>query len=126
MHVDVMRSKVLHALAMLTLTAAASLFAQAPAKNSAGRKPAPGAEVVRGKEIYDAECEICHYSASTLKKVGPGLKGLTGRAKFANGIKVNDEGLRRWIEKGGKDMPGFQKRLSPEKTRDLIAYLKTL
>lgn len=126
MHVDAMRSKVLPALATLTLTAAASLLAQAPAKNSAGRKPAPSAEVMRGKGIYDAECEICHYSASTLKKIGPGLKGLTGRGKFANGMKVDDEGLRRWIEKGGKDMPGFQKRLSPEKTRDLIAYLKTL
>lgn len=99
---------------------------QSRAKDAGRQKSAANTQVARGEEIYDAECAICHYSRSTLKKIGPGLKGLTTRGKFADGRKVDDEGLRRWIENGGKDMPGFRQTLSAEKIRELIAYLKTL
>ncbi len=99
---------------------------QSRAKDAGRQKPAVNLQVARGEEIYDAECAICHYSRSALKKIGPGLKGLTARGKFADGRKVDDEGLRRWIENGGKDMPGFRQTLNAEKIRELIAYLKTL
>lgn len=45
---------------------------------------------------------------------------------FSNGKKVTDAGLTRWIEDGGKDMPGFKETLTPEQVRALISYLKTL
>ena len=89
-------------------------------------KQAARADVTHGKKIYDARCEICHFSASTGKKIGPGLKGLMARGKYADGKKVDDESLRIWIEKGGKDMPGYKGVLKDDEVRDLIAYLKTL
>ncbi len=60
------------------------------------------------------------------KKIGPGLKGLTARGKFSDGKKVDDESLKAWIEKGGKDMPGFKDSLNDAEIRDQIAYLRTL
>ncbi len=113
-------------LAAIILAGAACLLGQSPARDVGRQKSVANAEIARGKEAYEAECAICHYSGSALKKIGPGLKGLTARGKFADGTKVDDDGLRRWIEKGGKDMPGFRKTLSPERVHDLIAYLKTL
>ena len=35
-------------------------------------------------------------------------------------------GLAKWIEDGGKDMPGFNETLKPGQVRALIAYIKTL
>ena len=81
---------------------------------------------VKGKQVYEQKCEICHYSASAEKKIGPGLAGLIKRERFRNGMKADDENLRRVIERGGKDMPGFRSSLKPAEIRDLIAYVKTL
>lgn len=83
-------------------------------------------DAVKGKQVYDQKCEICHYSASAEKKIGPGLAGLMKRERFRNGMKADDENLRRIIERGGKDMPGYRSSLKPAQIRDLIAYVKTL
>jgi mono/diheme cytochrome c family protein len=84
------------------------------------------ADATAGKATFEQRCAICHYSDSTAKKIGVGLKGLFARGKFANGAKVDDAAVSTWIEKGGKDMPGFRGALKPDQIRDLIAYLKTL
>lgn len=104
-----------------------------PARSHAGtimdsgqERQAVRADIAHGKKVYDARCEICHYSASAQKKMGPGLKGMMARGKYANGKKVDDESLRAWIEKGGKDMPGYKGVLKEDEVRDLIAYMKTL
>jgi len=83
-------------------------------------------DVAKGKQVYGAKCEICHYSTSTEKKIGPGLAGLMKRERFRNGMKADDENLRRVVERGGKDMPGFRNSLKSAQIRDLIAYVKTL
>src|SRR5579864_6022563 len=83
-------------------------------------------DLAKGKQIYEQRCEICHYSASAEKKIGPGLAGLMKRERFRSGMKADDEDLRRVIERGGKDMQGFRGSLKPEQIRDLIAYVKTL
>lgn len=93
--------------------------ARGQAKNSS-------ADVTKGKQVYAQKCEICHYSTSAEKKIGPGLAGLMKRERFRNGMKADDENLRRVIEHGGKDMPGFRTSLKPAEIRDLIAYVKTL
>ncbi len=121
-----MPSTKLFGIALTVLLSAGFALGQSRARGAGRQKQTANAQVVRGEEIYNAECEICHYSRSTLRKIGPGLKGVTARDRFANGKKVDDEGLRRWIENGGKDMPGFRQALTAEKIRDLIAYLKTL
>jgi mono/diheme cytochrome c family protein len=115
---------------LVLLGLAAALAAQqAPAKNQSGEKPgpAPAAEVKRGKALFNMHCSVCHYPASTAKKIGPGLKGITKRGiSEIAGKPSDDASLRGWIEKGGKNMPGFKAVLSNQQVSDLISYLKTL
>ena len=107
------------------------LFAGAEGERTAGKKSnrsarSAQADAANGKEIYQAQCAICHFSASTEIKIGPGLKGLYKRSHFTDGKKVDDIRLRAWIEKGGKQMPPFKEILSAEQIADLIAYLRAL
>ena len=103
-------------------------FAQsAPTKPEAN--PAVGASVIQqrseGKDLFRQHCASCHFADSTAQKIAAGMKGLYARS-FSNGKKVTDVGLAKWIEAGGKDMPGFKETLKPEQVRALIAYIKTL
>jgi len=111
------------------LLAAGLLLAQTGRQQSTG-KPAGNSEprrsIEKGKELYKTYCEVCHYATSTKKKIGPGLKALYRRGKFANGRKVDDAGLRAWVLEGGVDMPAFADALTSKQVTDLIAYLKTL
>jgi mono/diheme cytochrome c family protein len=84
------------------------------------------AAVASGKLVYNRKCEACHFSTSDEKKIGPGLAGLMKRSKFRNGMTADEQHLRRVIERGGKDMPGFRDSLKDKQIRDLIAYVKTL
>lgn len=107
------------------------LLGQSPGKASGEKKPpangkASAASLKSGQSLFNTYCAICHLSASTEQKVGPGLKGLGKREKFAGGEKITDDSLRAWVEKGGKNMPPFKEILTPEQTRDVIAYIKTL
>ena len=103
-------------------------FAQS-ARNNPGANSAPGASVIEeraaGKELFRQHCASCHFADSAAQKIGPGLKGLYARA-FSNGKKVTDLGLAKWIEAGGKDMPGFKETVKPDEVRALISYIKTL
>jgi cytochrome c len=82
--------------------------------------------ITRGRTIYQQRCEICHFSASEAMKIGPGLKGIYKRGKFADGKRMEDASMERWIVEGGKDMPPFKGLLNPSQIRDLLSYLKTL
>ncbi|MCL6481714.1 MAG: cytochrome c [Firmicutes bacterium] len=107
------------------LALAAATTAPAPSSvQAASEQSTPSVE--NGKQLYDRYCAACHYPATTAKKIGPGLKAIYSRGKFEDGTPVNDPTLRRWIEKGGKNMPGFEKSLTPQQIADVIAYLKTL
>ncbi len=76
--------------------------------------------------MYHDRCEICHFSESDARKIGPGLKGIYKRGKFAAGNKIDDASMLKWIVNGGKDMPPFKPVLNPGQLQDLISYLKTL
>ncbi len=82
--------------------------------------------VPSGKELFQQHCASCHFAEATAQKIGPGLKGLYTRLTFSNGKKVTDAGLTKWIEGGGKNMPGFSETMKPEQIRQLISYIKTL
>ena len=115
----------------MCMAAASLLFTQAPGKDTDGEKTPTGsapspAEIEQGKKLFNTKCAICHYSESAAKKVGPGLKGLPKRGKYADSKPVDDASLRAWIEKGGKNMPGFKEALNAEQIRALVAYMKTL
>jgi cytochrome c2 len=110
--------------ASLGVVLAAPVTVQSPAGKAAEKTSEASAE--NGKKLYDRYCEVCHYTTTTAKKIGPGLKGIFQRGKFEDGSKVDDRSMRRWIEKGGKNMPAFGEDLKPQEIADLIAYLKTL
>src|ERR1700674_2014040 len=109
------------------------LFGAAAAqdKSPQGKIPVVSAQgepsaITRGRAVYQQRCEICHFSASEAKKMGPGLKGIYKRGKFADGNRVDDASMEKWIVEGGKDMPPFKGILNPTQIRDLLSHLKTL
>lgn len=82
--------------------------------------------VNRGENVFQNRCEICHFAASSEKKVGPGLHGLMHTGKRGAAPKWDTAAVSRVIENGGKDMPGFRGELSEAQMRDLLAYLRSL
>ena len=95
------------------------LWAQ-PAK----QKPAGDAD--RGKTAFSGQCAVCHNADSTVKKIGPGLKGLFKKAKLQNGKAVTEANIRAVLDAGGNGMPPFKEMLNAAQKDDVIAYLKAL
>jgi mono/diheme cytochrome c family protein len=89
-------------------------------------KATAAGDATRGQALFNERCAICHYDQSTAQKMGPGLKGIYARGQFANGRKVDDAAMIRWIENGGKDMPPMKDTLKPGEIRALVSYLRTL
>jgi cytochrome c2 len=129
------RSTIWIAAAMGLMVAGLISAASNPQKPSAEQKvkvkkegilPPPKGNPLKGKAVFEEQCEICHYTASNEKKIGPGLKGIFRYGKFSDGKKVDDKSMRAWIENGGKDMPSFKESLNPDQIDNLIAFLRTL
>jgi len=101
--------------------------AQSPRKDSNPKSVAAASDAQQtpGKELFHEHCASCHFTDTTAQKIGPGLKGLYVRLTFSDGKKVTDAGVTKWIEAGGKDMPGFKETMKPEQIRELISYIKT-
>jgi mono/diheme cytochrome c family protein len=119
-------------LALFGATAALSptrASAQAPRKDA---NPNPAVTIraadqkTFGKDLFRQHCASCHFAETSAQKIGPGLKGLYPRLTFSDGKKVSDAALGKWIESGGKNMPGFQETMRPDEIRALISYIKTL
>jgi mono/diheme cytochrome c family protein len=78
-----------------------------------------------GKELYDADCGICHGDAKDHKPHGPIDK--------TTAVKYTDDELIAYIKQGSKDkpmmMPGFHKDFGGPLTTDeimtLIAYIRS-
>ena len=112
-------------LAVATAVAAQDSTAPAGSKKAAGHAAAGSA--VRGKQVFEQKCAMCHFADSDQKKIGPGLKGISKRGTFTvNGNKVTTEALKTWIENGDSQMPGMKDTLDPAQIRDVVAYVKTL
>ena len=119
-------------LGMATLAVAGAVLAQdppaAPEKTSTKKAArASAGSAVKGKEVFEKKCSICHYADKDAKKIGPGLKGMYKRGTFTvNGNKITDEALKTWIENGDSLMPPMKETLEPAQIKDVIAYVKTL
>jgi cytochrome c len=88
---------------------------------------AAGGSALRGKEVFEKKCSMCHFADSDQKKIGPGLKGISKRGTFTvNGNKVTTQSLTTWIENGDSLMPGMKDTLEPGQIKDVVAYVKTL
>src|ERR1700686_4574348 len=99
----------------LAWTVICSTCANAQVKSPTNKKangdsssPLDPAAIQRGLVVYKDRCAICHFSESDAKKIGPGLKGIYKRGKFADGGKVDDASMEKWILNGGKNMPPFR------------------
>jgi cytochrome c len=109
------------------LGVAGALLAQDPPVKTTPKKTASHGSAVRGKEVFDQKCGLCHFADNDAKKIGPGLKGISKRGTFTvNGNKVTDESLKTWIENGDTLMPPFKEVLEPAQIKDVVAYVKTL
>ena len=84
------------------------------------------ADAKKGKAVFDENCSMCHESASTEVKVGPGLKGLFKKEKLKNGKKPSDAVVLAIINAGGGGMPAYGDQLSDEEKANVLAYLRTL
>ncbi len=96
---------------------------------AAGSRVLPAAEkgdAAKGKEVFEAQCGVCHNADSDEKKMGPGLKGLFKKDKLTNGKKPTEANVRSKIDDGGNGMPAYKDMLSDQEKDNVIAYLKTL
>jgi len=109
----------------MVFSPAASAQSQRNDSNTKSAAAPSGAQQTPGKDLFHEHCTSCHFTDTTAQKIGPGLKGLYVRLTFSDGKKVTDAGVTKWIEAGGKDMPGFKETMKPEQIRELISYIKT-
>ena len=87
----------------------------------------PSGSAERGQELFDLHCATCHEGPTPdLKKQPPQLEHLFAAKQLPSGAPATDEQVRKTIVEGLKTMPAFDKRLSEQDFKDLIAYLRTL
>jgi cytochrome c len=113
------------------LVLASATLCGAAASQATKSKAAPNGTSVEvlehGRAVFEKKCAACHYAASTVRKIGPGLKGMSKRGTFlVSGKKVTDESLKECIEKGDDQMPPFKDLLDAAELKDVIRYVKTL
>jgi cytochrome c len=101
------------------------LFAQGKGGGKGKGKAAAG-DVAKGKELFESNCGVCHNSDSEERKMGPGLKGLSKRAKLVNGEATSDTTIMNLVNTGGNGMPGFADLLTTAEKADVLAFLKSL
>ena len=111
----------------ICLAITGSIFGQSDTAKpkAAETKLTPAAK--RGQELFNANCQVCHNADNADRKIGPGLKGVSKRATFANGDKGGIEAIEHRIKTGtDTGMPSFADKFNDAQMKDLIAYIKTL
>lgn len=81
---------------------------------------------MQGREIFLANCSMCHYANKTKALRGPGLQGLFKKKYLPSGAPANDDRVRETILHGRNMMPPFADRLDNQQIDELLAYLHTL
>jgi cytochrome c2 len=112
-------------MAAFAQSSTAAPASRASANANSTRESRAVAAIDAGRIVFNQRCEICHFIDSNAQKIGPGLKGLFARARFADGTKVNEASVAAIIGEGGKDMPGYNGQLKAGQLQALIAYLKS-
>jgi len=91
-----------------------------------------GGDAARGRVIAEVRCKACHFLDRETKKIGPGLKGVYGRAPRISGVpfaRWDEAALEAWLSNPRAIKPNTKMVLAPLSARDradLIAYLKAL
>ncbi|MDX8403699.1 MAG: c-type cytochrome [Mariprofundaceae bacterium] len=86
-----------------------------------------------GASLVKRKCASCHYLDRNLRKIGPSLKGIMGKAPSIKEIPFEiwtEEAMDRWIEnprsikkKTKMAIPGIK---NAEERKAIITYLKLL
>jgi len=88
-------------------------------------------DVARGRQVFEANCRLCHSAETEEIIVGPGLKGLFHWPPHAlsDGAEHKEHSvdvIRKQIREGGGNMAPVGAAFSDQEMADLIAYLQTL
>ncbi len=103
----------------------------APAAAETGKPPDPAA-AKRGAKLYEKYCMECHGEKGIGEAVAPWAKSFNAAPALDDSMHAwhhTDEQLVKMILKGtraGSRMPAWDKTLSPDQARDLVAYIKSL
>jgi len=86
-----------------------------------------------GAKLTKRKCASCHSLDRNIKKIGPTLKGIMGRAPSTEGIPFetwSEEAMDKWLEnpraikkKTRMALPGIT---DPAERKAIIAYLKLI
>ena len=110
----------------LTFTLALSVsFAQNKKGGKKGAAKAPAGDVAKGKDLFEANCEVCHNADSTEGKVGPGLKGVKD-GKLPSGKDATHDQILETVNAGGGGMPAYKELITDQEKEDVVAYVMTL
>ncbi|HKT24472.1 MAG TPA: cytochrome c [Terriglobales bacterium] len=100
-------------------------FAGCSAKTSKPPRPLTVQEV-RGREIFAANCAVCHNAYKQEPLQGPPLVGMFSRQALPSGLPATDEHVRTTILSGRRNMPPFNGVLDDKQIDDVMAFLHTL
>ena len=100
-------------------------FAGCSAKASKPPRPLTAQEI-RGREIFAANCAICHNAYKQEPLQGPPLVGMFSKQALPSGLPATDEHVRNTIVSGRRNMPPFNGVLDDKRIDDLLAFLHTL
>jgi len=88
------------------------------------------ADAGRGAVIAKVRCLPCHHLHSEWKRIGPGLKGIYGRAPTITGVPFDvwdEAALEAWLSGPRKIKANTRMSMPPIAARDradIIAYFK--
>jgi mono/diheme cytochrome c family protein len=80
----------------------------------------------RGRQLFSANCQVCHETKGSASVQGPSLQGLYRKPSLPSGAPINDDRVRDAILLGRPNMPGYQNLFTDEQVNQVIAYLRTL
>ncbi len=91
---------------------------------------AQAADAARGEIVARVRCGQCHFLDRTTRRIGPGLKGVFGRAPSIRGVpfaRWDEASLDAWLSGPRAIKPNTEMQLPPLAARDradVIAWLK--
>jgi len=99
-----------------------------PAATPAGTTATTG-ETAMAKEIYAANCMICHKDTGRGGKITLGGKTINPDDLTADKFKtMTDEKMMGYVTNGIEDegMPAFKDKLTPDQIKSVIGHVRTL
>jgi mono/diheme cytochrome c family protein len=84
---------------------------------------------VRGYQVFQTQCALCHYDRQPGPLHGPSLQGIFKKPYLPSGAPANDDRVTATILHGRNLMPAQPKLdplADPQDLNDLLTYLHTL